>query len=189
MKTLTQSLVAAVLGMTTLTLVAQEGKRPGGPEGRPHRGSPMVAILDVNHDGVIDAGEMANASAVLAKLDKNNDGQLTVEELRPAPPKNGDAAPAVPNGHEGRPGGGPEGRPHGAPPIVAALDANHDGVIDASELANAAAALASLDKNKDGQLTVDELRPTPPAGAGGEGDRGHGPRGKRGGRPAPDAGN
>jgi Ca2+-binding EF-hand superfamily protein len=44
-------------------------------------------------------------------------------------------------------------------PILSALDADHDGVISASELANAPAALKTLDKNGDGKLTEDELRP------------------------------
>lgn len=52
------------------------------------------------------------------------------------------------------------------PPIFAALDANHDGIISASEIANAAAALKTLDKNVDGKLTPDEYRPPRPAGAG-----------------------
>lgn len=44
-------------------------------------------------------------------------------------------------------------------PIVMALDANHDGVISADEIANAPAALKTLDKNGDGQLTKDEYLP------------------------------
>jgi Ca2+-binding EF-hand superfamily protein len=40
-----------------------------------------------------------------------------------------------------------------------ALDLNHDGVIDADEIANAPAALKTLDKNGDGRLTPDELSP------------------------------
>jgi hypothetical protein len=58
------------------------------------------------------------------------------------------------------------------------LDANHDGVIDAAEIANASAALATLDKNGDGQLTQDELFPPRPEGRGPEGE----------GRPPGDAG-
>jgi hypothetical protein len=67
-------------------------------------------------------------------------------------------------------GSNPNGLPmHGGrppvPAIVAALDANHDGVIDPDEIANASAALKSLDKNGDGKLTPDEFmgkRPGPP---------------------------
>ena len=52
------------------------------------------------------------------------------------------------------------------PLVIARLDANHDGIIDAAEIKNASAALKSLDKNADGQLTGGELRrprPTRPA--------------------------
>ena len=68
-------------------------------------------------------------------------------------------------GGPGGPGGmGPRHMP--PPPLMEALDANHDGVIDAAEIANASAALKSLDKNGDGKLTQDELRPHRPQGAG-----------------------
>jgi len=74
---------------------------------------------------------------------------------------------------QGGPGSGsagPGGRP--IPPIVQALDANGDGVIDADEMANAPAVLKKLDKNGDGKLTRDEYlgaRPGGPAGPGGPG--------------------
>jgi hypothetical protein len=48
-------------------------------------------------------------------------------------------------------------------PVLAALDANHDGEISASEILNAPAALLSLDKNRDGQLSEAELLPDPAA--------------------------
>ncbi len=76
--------------------------------------------------------------------------------------------------HPGGPGG-PGQRP--VPPLVAALDANHDGVIDETEIANASAALKTLDKNGDGKLTMDELRPPRPEGGP------NGPRGHKAGRP------
>jgi hypothetical protein len=44
-------------------------------------------------------------------------------------------------------------------PLMQALDANTDGVIDEKEIANASAALKKLDKNSDGKLTGEELRP------------------------------
>lgn len=70
--------------------------------------------------------------------------------------------------HDGPPGTRGPGRPDGPgmgghrpppPPIIAALDANHDGVIDADEIKNAGNALKTLDKNGDGKLTPDELHP------------------------------
>ena|SRR5436190_2818738 len=97
----------------------------------------------------------------------------------------------------GRPGPGGPGGPGGRrplPPIVAALDANHDGVIDSQEIDNAPVALRKLDKNGDGQLTLDELMPPPPngrgpGGPGGPGGPNHpGPRGPGGGPQGPPPG-
>lgn len=76
-----------------------------------------------------------------------------------------------------------------APPLVAALDANKDGEIDASEIAKASDALKSLDKNSDGKLTRDELRPARREG-GPDGPRGggeHDGKGKHDKGPKPDA--
>jgi len=60
---------------------------PGGPGGRRMPPSPLMEALDANHDGVIDATEIANASAALKTLDKNGDGKLTQDELRPHRPR------------------------------------------------------------------------------------------------------
>ena len=69
------------------------------------------------------------------------------------------------------------------PPLMQALDANQDGVIDAAEINNAVAALKKLDKNGDGRLSQDELRPE--GGFGGRGGFGGpgGPGGPGGGAP------
>jgi EF hand len=79
--------------------------------------------------------------------------------------------------NDGPPADGPGNRPpgghrHGPPmmPLIMALDANHDGVISADEIANAAVALKTLDKNGDGQLTKDEYMPHPPRRPGGPQD-------------------
>ncbi len=44
-------------------------------------------------------------------------------------------------------------------PLLAALDADGDGTISATEIDQAAQSLKTLDKNGDGSLTIDELRP------------------------------
>jgi Ca2+-binding EF-hand superfamily protein len=120
-------------------------------------GGPLMRILDTNQDGVIDADEIAGATAVLWAMDLNKDGQLTPDELMAS--RGGRA------GVQDLPvGAGPRGRGPGGPamqPIFAALDANHDGVIDAAEIAKAPAALAALDRNHDGVLTPDELMGPP----------------------------
>ena len=81
-------------------------------------------------------------------------------------------------GPGGPPGEGGRPEHHGPPPIIAALDADADGVISESEIAGAVVALKTLDKNEDGELTMEELHPKRPGRGGpprGEfGPRGHG---------------
>ncbi|MBU6402143.1 MAG: hypothetical protein KGS61_17630, partial [Verrucomicrobia bacterium] len=146
----TNLLAGLTLVVSALNLTAQPA--PPDPQGGPDAGwqrpppPPLVAVLDANHDGVIDAEEIANAPAALKTLDINNDGQLTPDEFMP--PWGG------PRGMRGMQGRGPGGPPPGAAgangqrpprhprsPLIGALDTNHDGVIDAQEIANAAAAL------------------------------------------------
>ena len=63
-------------------------------------------------------------------------------------------------------------------PLLQALDANHDNVIDAGELANAPGALRALDRNGDGRITPDEMSPMMGRGRGGR--EGAGPGGREG---------
>lgn len=77
------------------------GPGPGGSGPRGGRPRPPIdSALDADQDGVIDAREMANASAALKTLDKNQDGSLTMEEIRPFRPR-GDRPPD--GSGEGRP--------------------------------------------------------------------------------------
>jgi len=163
-------LLVLTLGTSAGTLLAQQPPGappgpggpggPGGPPGPMHGPPPLMAALDTNRDGELDAAEIANASAALLKLDKNGDGKLTPDELMP------------------QPGGGtnrfrpPPMRGGRLPvsPLMAALDTNGDGILDAGEIANASASLLKLDTNGDGKLSRDELRPKhhgPPPGPGG----------------------
>ena len=162
MKTSVTSIVAivAVLGSASLAF-GQNNAEPGrrGPHGRgpfgrgPHGPDPVVLALDANHDRVISADEIANAPAVLSSLDRNADGQLTADET--CPPRPADAPPPPPDAP----------RLHRRSPVFRALDTNGDGVLSAAEISVAASSLLALDRNHDGQLTVDEFRPQPPAGA------------------------
>src|SRR5690242_209170 len=71
------------------------------------------------------------------------------------PPRSGGQRPQSGQNEQGGPGGGQhQGGPGGdrpKMPLIEALDANHDHTIDATEMANATAALKKLDKNGDGK--------------------------------------
>jgi hypothetical protein len=96
--------------------------------------SPLVTALDTNRNAIIEAAEMINAPEALKKLDANKDGQLTIEEYL----GKGESTNS---------------------PIIKVLDVNHDGIIDAKEIAKSASALRMLDKNFDGKLTLNEYKP------------------------------
>lgn len=114
MNTSIKSLLTAAVAAVALTVAAQDANRPAPPEGgasNPRPVSPLMAALDANHDGVIDASEIANAVAALKSLDKNGDGQLTKDEMMPARPAGG-RGPGGPGGPGGSKSRGGEGRPH-----------------------------------------------------------------------------
>ncbi|MEY4386707.1 MAG: hypothetical protein RLY20_1990 [Verrucomicrobiota bacterium] len=123
MKTSLKSLLALAAIGTATWLIAQDnqapmdgpggGNGPHGPGMGGHRPPPpIVAVLDANHDGVISADEIANASKALLKLDKNGDGKLTPEELRPPRPEGRGEGRGEGPGPEGF---GPEGPGPGGP--------------------------------------------------------------------------
>ena len=147
----TLALVSVAIG--TFPAYAQDGGPPNGDGPRHHHRPPplpLVLALDTNHDGIIDSNEIANASAELLTLDKNGDGQLTQDEYLPPRPPNAESS-------------GQAFRPPPSP-LIEALDVNHDGIIDATEIANAATELKTLDKKGDGKLTRDEFCPPRPPG-------------------------
>ena len=167
------------------------GNRPpkdGGDQNKPPLPPPPLQnTLDGDHDGILSAEEIKAAPDVLKSLDKNHDGKLTPDEFLPkrpeGPPPGGPKDGNGPKPREGDrpfPGQKPEGpkdgdKPPGGPrdggdkpprpmppPLVGALDADHDGVISADEIANADKALLTLDKNGDGQLGPGEYMGHPP---------------------------
>ena len=98
MKTTIATLIALTAGLSVLQ--AQSAPVSGSLKVSTPRAkaSPplVVATLDANHDGVIDAGEIANASQALKSLDKNADGSLSREELRRSRPTRSASAAASP---------------------------------------------------------------------------------------------
>ena len=64
-------------------------------------------------------------------------------------------------------------------PFMAALDADKDGTLSVSEIANASKSLMTLDKNGDGVLSGDEMRPPQMAGGQRPGEGGGAPNGEQ----------
>jgi hypothetical protein len=123
MKTKTKIIAAMLaLGASALIIVAQDsggssGGQPGGPggPGGPNRRGmrpPLPAVvraLDANHDGIVDADEIANAPAALKTLDKDGDGKLTIQELMGPRPQGMGRPPGGPNSGNEPPPGPPPG--------------------------------------------------------------------------------
>lgn len=92
-------LIALTIGLSALHAQSDATPASGSQTGSTRRGKPatplVVATLDANHDGIIDAAEIKNAAAALKSLDKNADGTLTTAELRrPRPTRSAGAAPS-----------------------------------------------------------------------------------------------
>jgi hypothetical protein len=91
MKLPTLLVIGALIASSSSIAFAQNGdqqspagpRRPGGPDAGRRLPPPLLAALDLNHDGIISADEITKAPESLKKLDKNGDGQLTRDELRP----------------------------------------------------------------------------------------------------------
>jgi Ca2+-binding EF-hand superfamily protein len=110
----------------------------------------VLSALDADRDFVLSPWEILTAPAALRRLDTDHDGQLSPEECGFQP-----RAESIPSDVISR------GRREfmRVNPVLAALDADHDGVISAAEIANASAALKTLDRNRDGFLTPEEILP------------------------------
>ncbi|MYK88230.1 MAG: hypothetical protein F4018_07720 [Acidobacteria bacterium] len=150
---------------------AADERRPrrGGPIGGPARTPPAATAafmtFDADEDGLLERTELASQfRSLLTRADSDGDGAaseaeilalLTVEAEPPPEPE--PAETGSPEGEEAAEAdGGPE-RPR--IPLMAALDADGDGAVSASEIASAAQSLRSLDADGDGRLAMDELRP------------------------------
>ncbi len=123
---------------------------------RPPPIPPVFAILDTDHDRVLSAEEIEAAAGILSARDKNGDGEVSVEELLMPPPRDRKPPrkPEIPRDP-------PPNKPP-VPPVIAALDVDHDGTVSAEELAGAPESMKVLDKNSDGELSPEELRPFGP---------------------------
>lgn len=148
-------MLALAASVATVTAQPPQGRM----ERRPPPVPPVFAALDKDHDQVLSAEEIEAASDILGALDKNGDGEITLAEFHMPPPngrkpRKGDKDPENP----------PPNRPP-VPPVINALDTDHDGFVSAGEIEDAAESLKTLDKDGDGSLSPEELRPHgPPPG-------------------------
>ncbi len=124
------------------------------PPGRPPAEDDMLKTLmafDKDGDGKLSKAELPERmQGMLARGDKDGDGFLTTAELQ---------AMTRPRQQEGENHGPRGGGMMRMDPVLAAIDADKNGIISAAELKNAVTALKPLDKDNDGQLTGQEIRP------------------------------
>ena len=158
----------------------------GNHQGPPHGPPPNLLFdaLDANHDGVIDANEIANAPAALKTLMKSGETTITRDDVHPPhPPRDRDAQDAQ-DAHRHDPSSSDttaaadnpradEGR-HGPPPHPAddqarpSADDAHDGPRTADHPADAhrhhappSVLFDALDTNHDGVISADEMASAP----------------------------
>jgi hypothetical protein len=118
---------------------------------RPYFASmPVLRALDTDRDLALSPWEIANAPVVLRKLGTSHEVKLTAEECGLHIDPNSMPLAMSAQLHQ---------RFMSSHPVLAALDADHDGEISAWEIDHAAAALKKLDRDHDGYLTADELVP------------------------------
>jgi Ca2+-binding EF-hand superfamily protein len=187
--------LAAITTLMATAGVFAQGP-PAGGQGAPApvmQASPVLNVIDVNHDGSISADELGRAPERLKTLDKNGDGKLTRDEAGAPAPARG-RGPGGP-GERGGPGG--RGEEAAEPPIpgptadellatLLGYDKNKDGKLDKTEVPQRQQGMFDRgDADKNGIMDAAELRklaadqaaapPAPPM------RRGGGPGGGRGG--------
>jgi EF hand len=153
-----------------LTAWAGQDAPRGGPPGPPQppqmmTASPLLRVIDADHDQTITAAELAGATAALRTLDANGDGKLTRDEARmEMPARGGPGGPGGPGG--GREGGGPPPEQPAPGPtaddllsMLLSFDRNADGKLQKAEVPERQAGIFERgDTNTDGILDTAELK-------------------------------
>ena len=111
----------------------------------------VLNVLDADRDLALSQWEIITAPAALRKLDVNQDGKLSAEECGFSLGAGG----KIPMEFVER----ARLEFMRAHPVLAALDADRNGIISAAEVASSSSPLRTLDRNDDGRLSPDELIP------------------------------
>lgn len=111
----------------------------------------LFPVLDSDRDGILSPAEQANAAIALRALDTDDDGVISATELA-GPVRTGLSRRGL-----SMTASALTYRPTSELTLLVQLDANHDGVIQPLELANAASSLRNLDSNQDGVVTRNEV--------------------------------
>ncbi len=143
------------------------GRGPiGGPARAPAEATAAFMAFDGDGNGTLEGAELPSTfRSLVTRADADGDEAATEAEIlalltsEAAGPPDGEG-----DGTAAREGGEP------APPapLMAALDADRDGTVSATEIVAAPRSLRALDGDGDGRLTTAELRPA----ADGEADGG-----------------
>jgi len=145
--------------MPAMTAVAGQQSQPGPDAAHVSlmEASPVLKVIDADHDHVITAAELAKASAALLTLDKNGDGKLTRDEAG--------ISMAAFRGRGGERAGEPPQTPAPGPTaedllsMLMTFDKNQDGKLQRSEVPDRQAGIFERgDTNGDGVLDGPELR-------------------------------
>lgn len=133
------------------------GRGPGGPGGPPP--SPVVEVMDTNHDHALSAQEIKNAFRALKVLDRDGDGNLSQEEMRPegGPERGRPGGFGGPEGR-GRDGRGRDGRPGGRGLQTGRGGSQFPGEPGSADRASQMLSrMMTFDENGDGQLSMEEV--------------------------------
>jgi Ca2+-binding EF-hand superfamily protein len=141
-------------------LALDEPRKPRPPRSNDDAG-PLERLrrMDANSDGKIALDELPEAmqpfmEPILDQFDEDGDDALSLDEMRRAMPVLRERFERF----RQRRGGLVGSPPAGESSLLKALDANHDGALDSSEINEASTALKRLDANGDGTVSAEELR-------------------------------
>ena len=133
----------------------------GGPGRTPAEATAAFMAFDADGNGALDGGELPSAfRSLVTRADGDGDEAATEAEILALMTSEADGPP------------GREAEEAEAPPppalLMAALDADGDGTVSATEIVSAPRSLRALDADGDGRLTAAELRPAAGGEAGGD---------------------